>query len=237
MADMYRLDPPLPEDAAYHVIRTCALPATLLLGHDPAWRTASTIAWGPAPYRTSFAALWNDDGLAVRFVVCDPDPWHTMTRRDDQIWDEEVVELFVDPTRTGRHYAEVEFSPINVVTDLHIHEPAPHLTGDRAWDWFGLESTVTPWSSSGLDPGGWMVLAWLPWPGLQHLTADVAALVPPAPDDRWRFNVFRIKRPYGPAEPERGVIYAAWSVPGGHSFHEPASFRDMVFGSERVANT
>ena len=226
---MYRHDPPLPEDAAYRVFRTDARPSTMLSGHDPAWRTARTIAWGPAPYRTSFAALWNDQGLAVRFLVCDTHPWHTMTRRDDRIAEEEVVEIFLDPTRNGRHYAEVEFSPNNVVTDLHIHEPAPNLTGDRSWDWSGLESTVVRGSCAGLDAGGWVVLAWLPWHGLR-LTAEVAAHVPPAPGDRWRFNVFRIKRPYGPAEPEREAIYAAWSVPGGPSFHEPRSFRDLVFG-------
>ena len=34
-----------------------------------------------------------------------------MTRRDDPIWEEEVVEIFLDPARLGRHYAEVEISP------------------------------------------------------------------------------------------------------------------------------
>jgi hypothetical protein len=237
MAEMYRLDPPLSEDAAYRVARTDARPSTLLPGHDPAWRTASTIEWGPAPYRTSFAALWNDHGLAVRFKACDTRAWSTMTRRDDRIWDEEVVEMFLDPMRNGRHYAEVEFSPINVVTDLHIHEPWPHLAGDVTWNWSGLESTVVPGSCAGLDAGGWAVMAWLPWVGLQGLTAEVTAHVPPAPADRWRFNVFRIKRPYGPAEPERGAIYAAWSVPAGPSFHEPASFRDLVFEAKHAGNT
>jgi hypothetical protein len=41
--------------------------------------------------------------------------------------------------------------------------------------------------------------------------------------------VFRIKRPHGPAEPEREAIYAAWSVPSGPSFHDPAAFREFVF--------
>jgi hypothetical protein len=43
-------------------------------------------------------------------------------------------------------------------------------------------------------------------------------------------NVFRIKRPGGPADPEHGAIYAAWSVPpSGPSFHAPDSFRELVF--------
>jgi hypothetical protein len=53
--------------------------------------------------------------------------------------------------------------------------------------------------------------------------------VPPAAGDAWQFNVFRIKRPHGPAEPEREAVYAAWSTPDGPSFHEPAAFRRMEF--------
>jgi len=230
MAVMYRDATPLPADAEYRVARTAAHPITLLPGHDPAWETAGSLDWGPEPYLTHFRALWNEGGLAIRFQVCDRKPWHTKTRHDDAIWEEEVVEIFIDPTRTGRHYAEVEFSPINVVTDLHILQAHPALEGDRAWNWQGLESTVVPGSCGGLSTGSWVALAWLPWSGLRGMAAEVDGLIPPRTGDRWRFNVFRIKRPHGPAEPERDAIYAAWSPPAGPSFHEPAAFRDLVFG-------
>ncbi|MFO7693233.1 MAG: carbohydrate-binding family 9-like protein [Vicinamibacterales bacterium] len=229
MAELYRGTAPLPPDAAYRVARTSARPVTLLPGHDRAWRTAQRIQWGPPRYRTTFRALWNDGGLAVRFDACDDGSWHTMTKLDDPIWEEEVVEIFLDPASLGRHYAEVEISPVNVVTDLHIHEPHPRLRGDAGWNWQGLESTVVPGSCSGLTPGGWVALAWLPWNGLASLGPEVAARVPPAPGDAWQFNVFRIKRPNGPADPERDAVYAAWSTPGGPSFHEPAAFRRMEF--------
>lgn len=229
MAELYRETAPLPPDASYLVAKTDARPVTLLPGHDHAWRTAQRIAWGPAKYRTVFRALWTDDGLAVRFDVCDDRPWHTLRKRDDPIWNEEVVEVFLDPARLGRHYAEVEISPLNVVTDLHILEPHPHLKADRSWDWLGFESTVVPGSCGGLTPGSWVALAWLPWSGLATLAAEVAPVVPPAQGDRWRFNVFRIKRPNGPTDPERGAVYAAWSTPAGPSFHDPSAFREMVF--------
>ena len=232
MAELYRGAPPLPPDAVYRVARTDARPVTLMPGHDPAWRTARRIEWGPARYRTSFRALWNDEGLAIRFNVCDDRPWHTMSRLDDPIWEEEVVEIFLDPACLGRHYAEVEISPVNVVTDLHILEPHPALNGDRSWNWSGLESTVVPGSCGGLTPGSWVALAWLPWSGLGSLSPEVAERVPPAAGDAWRFNVFRIKRPHGPAEPERDAVYAAWSTPDGPSFHEPAAFRSMEFSPD-----
>jgi hypothetical protein len=228
MPKLYQPDTPLAPEARYRVVRTAARPATLLPGHDPAWQLAERITWGPDPYRTSFAALWNDAGLAVRFDACDRQPWHTMTRRDDPIWEEEVVEIFLDPLGTGRDYAEIEISPINVVTDLRVIDTTP-LRNDRSWNWAGLESTVIPGSCEGLTAGSWAALVWLPWSGLRSLSPEVAAAVPPSPQRNWRFNVFRIKRPGGASAPEEGAIYAAWSAPDGPTFHAPAFFRTLAF--------
>ncbi|MEI6667159.1 MAG: carbohydrate-binding family 9-like protein [Acidobacteriota bacterium] len=229
MAHLYR-GPDVPDpEASYRATRTSATPRALLPGHHEAWTTAHAVSWGPPHYRTTFRAVWNDAGLAVRFDAVDDRPWHTMTRRDSCIWEEEAVELFIDPTRSGRDYAEVEISPINVVTDLHILEPAPHLANNLAWDWAGLESTVIPGVTFGLPAGSWTALAWLPWSGLATMAPAIVPLVPPRSGDAWRFNVFRIKRPYGPTEPERDPIYAAWSPPDGPSFHAPEFFRNLLF--------
>lgn len=229
MAQLYRGPDAPPAGVGYRVSRTSASPRLLLPGHHAAWQAAAAITWGPAPYATTFRAVWNDEGLAVRFDARDDRPWHTMTRHDDRIAEEEVVEIFLDPLRTGRDYAEVEISPSNVVTDLFVRKPWPNLTSERAWNWEGLESTVIPGSAFGLPAGSWCAVAWLPWSGLHAMTPLMAPLVPPRSGDHWRFNVFRIKRPHGPAEPERDAVYAAWSVPDGPSFHVPAFFRDFVF--------
>jgi hypothetical protein len=111
----------------------------LLVGTSAHWADVSAIAWGPPAYRTTFRALWDEGGLYVRFDACDDHPWHTMTQRDEAIWEEEVVEIFLDPTGTGIDYAEVEISPANVVCDLRIARPRPDLRNDRAWPWEGLE--------------------------------------------------------------------------------------------------
>lgn len=229
MATMYRDSTSSQPAGPYVVARTLAQPAVLLPGHHPVWKEALAISWGPPPFRTTFRAVWNEGGLAIRFDACDTHPWHTMRRHGDPIWQEEVVEIFLDPASEGRRYAEVEISPFNVVTDLRVVEPWPNLSGDRTWTWSGLESTVVPGSCEGLSPESWTALAWLPWSGLVTLSAATAEMVPPRPGDRWRFNVFRIKRPHGPAEPERDALYAAWSVPSGPSFHDPAAFRELVF--------
>jgi hypothetical protein len=229
MAVMYRDEAPLPLDAHYRVMRTRSRPHTLLPSHDAAWDAAQRITWGPERYRTGFRALWNQMGLAIRFDVCDHRPWHTMTRPKAPIWEEEVVEIFLDPGRAGRHYVELEINPINVVTDLLVTSPWPNLTSELDWRWRGLESTVVPGSCGGMSPDSWVALAWLPWEGLDAMAPHGEPLQMPEVGERWHFNVFRIKRPHGPAEPEREAIYAAWSTPDGPSFHAPERFRELVF--------
>src|SRR6185295_19871768 len=99
-----------------------------------------TIAWGPAPYETRFRALWTDEGLFLRYDVDDPKPWHTMTRRDEHLWEEEVVEVFLDVDRSGKDYAEFEISPANVLCDVRMVSPSPDKKYDLTWNMAGIET-------------------------------------------------------------------------------------------------
>ncbi len=234
MALLYRdpADPPAP--ASYRVLPSHVEPARLLAGDDLPWSMACVIDWGPTRYRTAFRALWSPAALFLRFDCADDAPWHTMTRRDENLWEEEVVEIFIDPGGCGGPYAEIEINPVNAVCDLLIRRARP-LDNERDWQFAGLETRVRHWMHAH-DPGteceadqGWTVTAMLPWDGFSTVSPEVVGRVPPRRGDEWRFNVFRIKRPGGPADPERGAIYAAWSVPEGPSFHAPEAFRALVF--------
>lgn len=206
----------------YAAAGTDAPPAALLDPASPEWSGAGTVGWGPAPYRTRFRALWSVAGLHLRFDAEDDGPWHTMTRRDDPIWEEEAVEIFLDPERDGR-YVEVELSPANVVCDLRraapgaaASDPIPVPSGlmDRGFGVAGLETAVTR------TPTGWTGTLFLPWAGLGLAGAPEAGTALP-------FNVFRIKRPGGPSAPEEGAVFAAWSETGSPSFHVPEAFRPL----------
>jgi hypothetical protein len=213
---------------AYTVATTTAGRAALLGADETAWTAASAIAWGPAPYETRFRALWSPAGLFLRFDADDASPWHTMSRRDEHLWEEEVVEIFLDPDRSGRDYYELEVNPANVVCDLLMITPTP-WKGDFDWNLAGLETRAHTLKNAAGRTTGWTATAFLPWSGLQPLPSARKVAVPPKAGDRWRFNVFRIERPGGPTAPERDAISAAWSPPSGESFHEPGAFRDLVF--------
>lgn len=214
--------------APTYIVRRAAVTGPLLL--DPTqdgWHEADVISWGAEPYGTSFRALWREDALHLRFDASDDAPWHTKTARDDRLWEEEVVEIFLDPARTGENYAEIEINPGNVVCDLLVRRPWPRLDSDPSWHVEGLETRVASWLSPSSGPEGWTATAYLPWQGLASLPGG--ARIPPREGDAWRFNVFRIKRPDGPQHPGGRVLLLAWSPTGSPSFHVPAAFGELVF--------
>jgi hypothetical protein len=231
MARLYR-HPTDPPAASEHDVRRVVVSGGDLL--DPAhqlWTGVDAIAWGPQRYRTRFRAVWVAEALVARFDCDDDEPWWTITERDGRLWEEEVVEIFLDPAGRGSGYAEVEINPANVACDLRVDSPWPSLSSDPQWNWAGLVSRVDLSRSPDGARCVWSVVILLPFEGLASLSEATARRLPPVPGDRWRFNVFRIKRPGGAANPARDAIFAAWSVPDGPSFHAPHVFRDLVFVS------
>jgi Carbohydrate family 9 binding domain-like len=214
-------------EGVYRVEPTTASARSLLEASDDEWREAVRLDYGPNGYRTQFRALWSEDALFLRFDVSDPEPWHTMTRRDDPLWDEEVVEIFLDLDGSGTNYAEVELSPANVVCDVRMVRGSPDKKMDLSFDLEGLESRVVP------REGGWTGLLRLPWSGFRPLPSAAHISLPPKPGDRWRFNVYRIERPNGKGHPSDGAIFASWSPTGSDSFHVPASFQTFELASGR----
>ena len=221
-------------EPGYVVESTTARRDPLMDGAEEAWKPARAISWGPEGYDTTFRALWNGAGMFVRFDATDANPWGTLSRRDEPIYQEEVVEIFLDLDRSGSHYAEVDFSPANVVCDYHIERPLPEKDGDppwkgdRGWNFDGLQSRVEV-RHDGDHTRGWRVIAFLPWDGLRSLPSAAGTALPPREGDWWRFNVFRIERPHGPTDPERDLVLAAWSPAPIPKFHVASVFRKLEF--------
>lgn len=150
-------------------------------------------------------------GLHVSFRCLDRDVWGTHRGRDEPLWEEEAVEIFLapgpeDPVR----YFEFEFNPFGAIFDAMVENPRGDRTEmrvDADWNCEGIEATAR------LEPDlpGWSVDATIPWRGL-------GAARPPAV---WRANFFRIERPRG--EPHE---FSAWSCPRTDppDFHRPLRF-------------
>jgi len=142
---------------------------------------------------TEAAVTWDETFLYVAFACTDPEPWARHATRDDRLWEEEVVEVFLDPDGDGRNYAEFEVSPTNVVVDLLIAAPRAGGPNARAWNAEGLKTAVAT------HPAGWVVEMAIPWRALA--VAGVSS--PPAAGDAWRVGLYRIERPGGVAKAAR----------------------------------
>ena len=168
-------------------------------------------------------------GSISRFEVTDPNPWHTMTKKDEHLWDEEVVEIFIDPNNSGRDYYELEINPATWSATCDgvalARKGERHRLGLRGARDAGSRTDRRGRNDDRLDRRG------VPPRGAGSVGSPSArdVALPPKPDDAWRVNVFRIKRPGGPGAPEKDAVLAAWSPPSAGSFHDPGAFRPFTF--------
>ena len=199
-------------------------------------------------FPTEGALVWDDVNLYVSFACNDLDPWGRLKNRDDRLWDEEVVEVFLDPDGDGLNYAELEVSPHNVVVDLLIAKPRGDTDAALKWNIDGLQTAVTRHAA------GWVTEIAIPWKSLAAAGASAA----PKPGEQWRAGFYRIKRPGGVAKADeiaalvaerkqadetRGAAidarlrelrsndeYSAWSITRPErGFHDPERFGYIEF--------
>jgi hypothetical protein len=131
--------------------------------------------------------------LYVRFDCADRDAWGTYRHRNDPIYREEAVEVFLAPGEAApRRYWEIEVSPLGVVFAARIENPTGRrsdLLADTSWECPGLEWQV---GEGGAAQDWWAALA-IPWAAVGSPLGE-----PPAAGCRcWRANFYRIERPRG----------------------------------------
>lgn len=170
---------------------------------------------GPAIQQTAVRLCHDGEAFYVRFDCEDDDSWGTFHRRDDPIYDEEVVEFFIaagDATPTD--YYEFEISPNGVLFDARVHNPhgdRADMLVDKNWDADGIR-----WRAERTGRGSWSALVALPW------TAIAPANQRPAV---WRTNFYRIERPRV-GKSQHPTEFSCWSptLTDPADFHKPARF-------------
>jgi hypothetical protein len=163
---------------------------------EPDWKRAPSTGpfvrsmdGGPTKYRTEAKILWDDKNLYVAFMCQDEDVWTSYTHHDDPLYNQEVVEMFIDADGDGRTYNELEISPANVTFDAYFVERRKDL--DKAITWESGMKTAVVVDGTLNNPSdrdkGWTVEAAIP-------IANLAAVphVPPRPGDEWRINLYRL---------------------------------------------
>ena len=118
----------------------------------------------------------------------DEDVWAKLEKNDDPIYGEEVVEVFLDADGDGKTYNELQVSPRNVQFDAYF--PARRQGMDLGWS-AGMTTAVKirgTLNNPADKDEAWSAEMKIP---VKNLAA--VPRWPPAPGDKWRFNLYRLE--------------------------------------------
>ena len=221
--------PARPEYTCYRAAQPIVIDGVL---EDLPWQGAPAVelvladSGGTPRQRTTARLLWDNDYLYVAFHCEDSDIWGITTKRDQEIYNQEVVEVFVDADCDGRGYVEIEVSPLNAVLDLFMLYYEDRKRGLWDWDSEGMRTAVVvdgdPTQRGTLDKS-WTVEMAIPMRDF-----FTAPHLPPRPGDVWHLNLYRIDRAVD------GDEYSAWSPPGRINYHTPSRFGRLLFSERAV---
>src|SRR5262249_39885251 len=172
---------------------------------------------------TEARVLYDDQYIYFAFRAVDRNIWATMKRRDDHLWLEEVVEVFLQANQTIPNYIELEVNPLGTMLDIYLLDTRKPLHYE-SWNSEKLQWAVhVDGTVDGKDGDReWTCEIALP---LEDIAT--AAHIPPQPGDRWRMNLYRVER-----KPEDAEL--AWSPTLQDDFHVLPRLGEIVFTDRRV---
>ena len=233
----FPLQPPLAAPTAlpplrlYHCHR--ATTAIVIDGrlNDPAWRAAEIATrftdlfqkQRPVTQQTRVRLLWDEEYLYAAFSAVDNNAWATKMERDAPLWEEEVVELYLDPDGDARDYLEYEVNPLGALIDLLIPYAGAQAEWQKCarWNCAGIQAAARVFGQVAdrtQRDHGWAAELAVPLSALPPQQG-----VPPRPGVVWRAQFFRIDRPVGEPDPR----CSSWNDTP--LFHLPERFGQVVF--------
>lgn len=174
------------------------------------------------PAYASYAQVaYDDTHLYVAFSCMDQDIHSSFSKRDEHLWKEEAVEVFIDTDDEPNNYVEIEVSPKNVLYDSYIVDPQNiDVEETLKYNLQGIKTAVkvdgTLNARKDKDQR-WTVEMAIPF---SEITDDFH------PDmlnkAAWKINFYRINQ-------DGSLLkYMAWSPTEG-SFHRPEVFGTVIF--------
>src|SRR5690606_27243814 len=94
-----------------------------------------TMTGEPGAPVTRARIAWDDAALYVAFDVADDDLRASLEGDDPHLWEQDTVEIMVDPDGDGRNYFELQLSPNEQVFDTRYDaRRVPQPFGHVDWD-------------------------------------------------------------------------------------------------------
>lgn len=176
---------------------------------------ADTMTGAEPKQKTDVKMAWNNEFLYLVYRCEDKNIHATMTNYNDQIYWEDVVEVFIDDDSDLKTYLEIEVNPLNTL--LHYGCQNDLKGGVLLFARVNkkIETAVIRDDLHNL----WSAEIAIPFSEIV-----TAPNIPPLPGDRWRGNFYRIERPANGEEE-----FTAWSPTIVRRYHTPAQFGEFVF--------
>lgn len=197
-------------------------------GGAPAWESTEWVSLNRRPggkhdYDARVKMLYSKSGLYVLMDGTDRKLTATMTEDFQNLWTEDVFEVFLWPDERHPVYFEYEISPLGYELPILIPNLDGKFFGWTPWHYAGDRKTrkavaITGGAQeSGAAIEGWSAEMFFPYDLLKPLHK-----VPPQPGTRWRANFYRVDYDGGES--------TAWDWSRvGPSFHEYQKFGTLIF--------
>lgn len=197
-------------------------------GAAPQWQAAQwhplTRVNGDSPYAARTRILYSETGIYFLVDCEDKKLTCAMTEDFDNIFQEDVIEVFLWPDEGHNVYFEYEISPLEVELPILVSNNDVSFMGWRPWKYEGERKTRKATAVRGgpkasmADVEGWTTEFFIPFALLRGL-----GNVPPQSGTAWRANIYRID--YDAGEPSQW----AWDKNTGGNFHNFREFGTIVF--------
>ena len=145
-------------------------------------------------FSTRAGFLWDDEYLYVSFECESDDVWAAITTRDSELWNDPVVEIFIDPAGEGKSFFEFQVNPIGTIYDSYVPDSSQSKDW-RRWCQWDCEGLIVETSVDGrlnereYKDNGWSAKFAIPFESLRKETG-----ISPRAGDVWRLNLSRYER-------------------------------------------
>jgi hypothetical protein len=199
------------------------------------------------PYKTRYKLLWDDNYMYVYVKMHETDIWAKLKEHDQVIFQDNALEIFMDPDGDAHQYMEFQINAFEAVWDLMLTKP--YRNGGQSvsgWDIKGLKKSVLIDGTLN-DPSdkdkSWAIELAFPLSAL-----NLGGRKPNMANTRWRMNFSRVQHEM---EVKNGVYeykkdakgrplqpaYYVWTPQGLISLHYPERFGYVTFSDGNPGGT
>ena len=196
-------------------------------GSSDSWKRTEWISLvqqdpNPIGYETKVKVLYSVTGIYFLYYCQDEKLTTTMKADNLNLWEEDVVELFLWTSEDFPVYFEYEISPMNFELPIMVPNYKGKFLGWLPWKYDGDKKVIHATSAvGGAKKSGSAVSAWIAEFFIPYKLLEPLPQVPPISGTKWRANMYRI-------DYDNGAAHFAWQRTS-RSFHEYNSFGTFVF--------